>query len=268
MRSHRTHGVVRLPEPMLLCHGGAGHGAKDQPGVDRAADAGWAVLSTGGSALDAVLAAVEVMEDDPALNAGTGGRKRDDGSVQLDAAVATSDGRLGAVMCIEETPNPVRVAAALLDESIHILAGDGARDWADDRGFVKATVQGSERTSSTDTVGAVAIDSAGAMAVACSTGGCTGRPRGRVGDTPLWGSGFWIDERIALTATGIGEAITQKLLCHRVALHEGSIEDALRFGLDLFDPSIEVGLIGLTAEGEGIGLANTSMPWALRSATR
>ncbi|HIF04483.1 MAG TPA: hypothetical protein EYQ80_03520 [Candidatus Poseidoniales archaeon] len=155
-----------------------------------------------------------------------------------------SDGRLGAVMCIEDTPNPVRVAAALLDESIHVLAGDGARDWADDRGFVKATVEGSERPSSTDTVGAVAIDSDGAMAVACSTGGCSGRPRGRVGDTPLWGSGFWIDERIALTATGIGEAITQKLLCHRVALHEGSIEDALRFGLDLFDPSIEVGLIG------------------------
>ena len=67
---------------MIVCHGGAGHTAKDQPGVDIAADAGWAILSAGDSALAAVLAAVEIMEDDPVLNAGTGGRKRADGSIQ------------------------------------------------------------------------------------------------------------------------------------------------------------------------------------------
>ena len=255
-----------MSKPMIVCHGGAGHTAKDQPGVDIAADTGWAILSAGGSALAAVLAAVEIMEDDPVLNAGTGGRKRSDGSIQLDAAVATSDGRLGAIMAIEDTPNPIHVAAGLLNEKIHILVGQGARDWADERGYPKATVIGSDSPSANDTVGSVAIDSNGLMAVATSTGGCSGRPRGRVGDTPLWGPGLWIDENIALAATGIGEEITIKMLCHRIALQTGTLQERLEYGLSLFDPSIEVGLIGLTAQGEGLGLANTGMPWTIRSA--
>ncbi len=253
-------------KPMIVCHGGAGHSAQDQPGVDKAADAGFAILSEGGSALDAVLAAVQIMENDPVLNAGTGGRRRDDGSVQLDAAIATSDGRLGAVICIEDTPNPIQVAASLLDEEINILAGTGARIWADKIGIPKKQVEGSDKPNSTDTVGAVAIDSTGAMIVASSTGGCSGRPRGRVGDTPLWGSGFWADDRIVLAATGIGEAITRELLCHRVALYQGDLEDALRFGIEIFDEDVEIGLIGLTIDGQGLGLANTGMPWAIRSA--
>ena len=254
-----------MSKPMVVCHGGAGHTAKDQPGVDSAADAAWAILSAGGSALEAVLAAVEIMEDDPVLNAGTGGRKRADGSVQLDAAVATSDGRLGAIMAIEDTPNPVHVAAGLLDESIHILVGQGARDWADSQGYPKDSVEGSDSPSGNDTVGCVAIDANGLMAVASSTGGCTGRPRGRVGDTPLWGPGLWIDEEIALAATGIGEEITIKMLCHRVAVQTGNLQERLEYGLSLFEPNIEVGIIGITANGEGLGLANTGMPWAIRS---
>jgi len=250
---------------MIVCHGGAGHTAKDQPGVDTAADVGWAILSDGGSALDAVLAAVEVMENDPVLNAGTGGRKRADGSVQLDAAVATSDGRLGAIMAIEDTPNPIFVAAGLLNEQFHILVGDGARDWADAQGYPKAHVQGSDSPSGNDTVGCVAIDSDGLMAVASSTGGCTGRPRGRVGDTPLWGPGLWVDNDIAIAATGIGEEITLKMLCHRVATHSGNLQEKLTYGISLFDTSIEVGLIGITSQGEGLGFANTGMPWAIRS---
>ena len=142
-----------MSEPMLVCHGGAGHTAKDQPGVDKAADAGWHILSAGGSAVEAVVAAVQIMEDDPQLNAGTGGRKRADGSVQLDAAIATSDGRLGAIMAIEDTPNPIQVAAGLLNESIHILVGEGARQWADQQGFPKAKVRGSDSPSGNDTVG-------------------------------------------------------------------------------------------------------------------
>ena len=257
-----------MSKPMVVCHGGAGHTAKDQPGVDAAADAAWAILSAGGSALEAVLAAVEIMEDDPVLNAGTGGRKRADGSVQLDAAVATSDGQLGAIMAIEDTPNPVHVAAGLLDESIHILVGQGARDWADSQGYPKDTVEGSDSPSGNDTVGCVAIDRDGLMAVASSTGGCTGRPRGRVGDTPLWGPGLWIDEEIALAATGIGEEITIKMLCHRVAVQTGNLQERLEYGLSLFEPNIEVGLIGITSNGEGLGLANTGMPWAIRSANQ
>ena len=165
-----------MVEPALVCHGGAGHGARDQPGVDIASAAGWDVLTSGGTALQAVLDAVMIMEDDTRLNAGTGGRMRDDGSVQLDAAVATSDGRLGMVMAIEETPNPILVAAELLDEPFHALAGEGARTWADSKGVQRAPVVGSPRPIASDTVGAIAREQSGALAVASSTGGCTGRP--------------------------------------------------------------------------------------------
>ncbi|MEC9089784.1 MAG: isoaspartyl peptidase/L-asparaginase [Candidatus Thermoplasmatota archaeon] len=253
-------------QPMIVCHGGAGHAAKDQPGVDEAADAGWQILTEGGSALDAVLAAVEIMENDPVLNAGTGGRKRADGSVQLDAAIATSDGRLGVVMAIEETPNPIFVAASLLDEDIHILTGDGARNWADSKGILRAPVAGSDSPTATDTVGCVAIDTSGVLAVASSTGGCSGRPRGRIGDTPLWGPGFWVDGNIAIAATGIGEEITMKMLCYRVAQFKGRLIEKMQTGLSLFTENTEVGLIALTNDGQGAGLSNTDMPWAIRNA--
>ena len=83
----------------------------------------------------------------------------------------------------------------------------------------------------------------------------------------MWGPGLWIDENIALAATGIGEEITIKMLCHRVAIQNGPLQERLEYGLSMFDPSIEVGLIGLTAQGEGLGLANTGMPWAIRNAS-
>jgi isoaspartyl peptidase/L-asparaginase-like protein (Ntn-hydrolase superfamily) len=262
-----------MSQPMLVCHGGAGHGAKDQPGVELAADAGWDILAGGGSALEAVIAAVLVMEDDPRLNAGTGGRLRDDGSVQLDAAIATSDGRLGCVMCVENTPNPILVASALLDEQVHILAGDGARTWADTAGIARGEVAGSARPVATDTVGAVARDGKGEFAVASSTGGCTGRPSGRVGDTPIWGAGLWCDENLAVAATGIGEDIILKMLSHNVAIHhqvlvespvsEDVLAASLAHGIGLFNAETQVGLIAID-EKDGCSLANTDMPWACR----
>jgi isoaspartyl peptidase/L-asparaginase-like protein (Ntn-hydrolase superfamily) len=234
--------------------------------VDLACEAAWDVLTSGGTALQAVLDAVMIMEDDPRLNAGTGGRVRDDGSVQLDAAVATSDGRLGMVMVIEETPNPVLVAAELLDEPYHALAGEGARTWADSKGIERTPVVGSPRPVATDTVGAIARDRSGALAVASSTGGCTGRPAGRVGDTPMWGSGLWCDANIVVAATGIGESIIEELLAYRVAAEHqrngGDLGAALDWGINQFSPEIQVGLISLDAAGGGRGLANTGMPWA------
>ena len=255
-----------MVEPEIVCHGGAGHGARDQPGVDLACEAAWDVLSSGGTALQAVLDAVLIMEDDPRLNAGTGGRLRDDGSVQLDAAVATSDGRLGMVMAIEETPNPVLVAKELLDEPSHALAGEGARTWADSKGIERSPVVGSPRPGASDTVGAIARDRSGALAVASSTGGCTGRPAGRVGDTPMWGSGLWCDANIGVAATGIGESIIEKLISYRVAAEHqrngGDLSAALKWGSDQVSPDIQVGLISLDAAGASQVLANTGMPWA------
>ena len=127
--------VEAISMPAIVCHGGAGHSAKDQPGVDAAVEAGWEILQSGGTALDAALAAVVIMEDDPALNAGTGGRIRADGSVQLDAAVMTSNGQFGAISCIQQTKNPILVAAKLLDDNVNIISGRGAREFADNIGI-------------------------------------------------------------------------------------------------------------------------------------
>ena len=132
--------VGTISSPAIVCHGGAGHSAKDQPGVDAAVEAGWDILQSGGTALDATLASVVMMENDPALNAGTGGRIRSDGSVQLDAAVMTSNGQFGAITCIQQTKNPILVAAKLLDENVNILAGTGAREFADKIGVNRATI--------------------------------------------------------------------------------------------------------------------------------
>lgn len=274
--------------PAIICHGGAGHSAKDQPGVDLAVEAGWAVLKgdgQGGSggALEAALAAIVIMEDDPVLNAGTGGRIRADGSVQLDAAVMTSAGRFGAVACIEDTPNPIHVAAALLDDQVNMLVGQGARMFADDLGIARTPVVGSPLPTGNDTVGAIVRDSTGLIVVASSTGGCTGRPAGRIGDTPLIGAGLWCDENIGVAATGIGEAITLKMSSVRIADYfRNSIVDSpisssasdsrggdlLREAIDWevsqYDPSVEAGFIGLGKSGGGVGISNTKMPVAFR----
>jgi len=257
--------VGTISSPAIVCHGGAGHSAKDQPGVDAAVEAGWDILQSGGTALDATLASVVMMENDPALNAGTGGRIRSDGSVQLDAAVMTSNGQFGAITCIQQTKNPILVAAKLLDENVNILAGKGAREFADKIGVAREDVVGSSKPTGNDTVGAVARDETGLIVVASSTGGCTGMPVGRIGDVPLIGAGLWCDKRIGIAATGIGEQITLKMSSVRIAdrIAEGyDIENVLNWGVNQYPSDVEVGFIALATEGVGLGLANTKMPWS------
>ncbi|MBO57659.1 MAG: peptidase T [Euryarchaeota archaeon] len=255
-------------DPAIVCHGGAGHGAKDQPGVDEATSFGWAKLKQGGSALEAAIAAVVMMENDPSLNAGTGGRIRSDGSVQLDAAIMTNDGRFGAVTCIEQTKNPILVAEKILDKKINMLAGRGAREFADTLDIPRDEVEGSINPSGNDTVGAIARDSSGLIVVASSTGGCTGRPPGRIGDTPLIGAGLWCGEFVGVSATGIGEEITLKMPCVRISDRVSTGNDiaaSLNWGINQFNSDIEVGFIALGPQGEGIGVANTKMPWSSES---
>ena len=250
----------------IVVHGGAGHSAEEQDGVDAAAGIGWELLAGGADAVSAAVAAVVALEDDPRFNAGTGSCLRADGSVQVDAAVACSDGRLGTVAALEDIANPVRVARLVMDEEFDTLAGSGARAYAQTHGITPALVAGSQRKSATDTVGAVALDAEGVFAVASSTGGVSGRPAGRVGDTPHWGGGLWTDAGIGIAATGIGEAISRRLLCFRVSqkMANGlSLAEALAWGVALYPADVEIGLIALS-EGEGAGISNTSMPWALR----
>ena len=137
IKSNRSNYIMKI-----ICHGGAGHTPKVQDGVDRAAEEGWKILKNTDNALLAATAATIVMEDDFRFNAGTGSCLRDDGRVQNDAAVATSDGKIGAITNLQDFKNPVLVARELLPEFVTMLAGEGAIQFALEKGFKKTKVAG------------------------------------------------------------------------------------------------------------------------------
>ena len=247
----------------IICHGGAGHTPKVQDGVDKAAEEGMKILKETDNPTLAATAATIIMEDDFRFNAGTGSCLRDDGRVQNDAAVATSDGRMGSITNLQDFKNPVLVARELLDEFVTMLAGEGAIEFALKKGFKQTTVEGSEQGGTGDTVGAVAQSSNGKIAIASSTGGVRGRPVGRVGDTTLWGSGFYCDENIGILATGVGEAITEQLMCYRAYQHSEDLEKALEWGIKLLPKDTGVGLIAIRSNGQIYGTSNTSMPFTI-----
>ncbi|MEC7744074.1 MAG: isoaspartyl peptidase/L-asparaginase [Candidatus Thermoplasmatota archaeon] len=259
-----------MPEaiPAVVAHGGAGPGPDRQKNVEEAVEIASRLLQSGASAIEAAVEACVVLEDDPVFNAGTGGVFRNDGSVLLDASLHVSDGRMGFVIAMEDTPNPIRVAADLLDEPINGLTGEGARLWADSKGHKRARVEGRPPVEGDgDTVGVIARDSTGAMACATSTGGCSYRPPGRVGDVPLPGCGFWASGELSVAATGEGEAITTALLSYRVSERALGSNDplieAMSWGIsELIEDGVSVGLIALGREGAGVGFSNTDMPWA------
>lgn len=172
-------------------------------------------LRAGGSALDAVEAAVRVLEDDPVFNAGRGSVERADGSVEMDAAImdgATLD--IGALCGLRRVENPVSAARGLLRAPETLVSrheGAAGTPTAKQSGY--------------DTVGAVAWDTDGHLAAAVSTGGLTGARPGRVGDSPLPGCGFYADDRVgAVSGTGEGESISRMLLAARVvfSLEQGA----------------------------------------------
>ena len=260
--------------PAAVAHGGAGAGPERLANVERAIAIAAGILESGGSCVEAAVEACVALEDDPLFNAGTGSVFRNDGSVLLDASIQTSDGKMGFVIAMEETPNPIRVAADLLAEEINGLTGEGARIWADKKGFERAPVEGRPpHDGATDTVGVVTRDRTGAIACATSTGGCSNRPAGRVGDVPLPGCGFWVQDRVGVGATGIGEAITRGMLSYRVAeriLGGEGLEQSMMWALEnCLEEDAEVGIIALGEEGTGHGLSNsTNMPWASWMARR
>jgi beta-aspartyl-peptidase (threonine type) len=247
--------------PVVLVHGGAG----DVPDVRRerhaegcriAAKAGFAVLEAGGTALDAVVAAARVLEDDTVYNAGTGAALNEDGDVEHDAALMSGRGlRAGAVCAIRGFKNPIDVARAVLDEGRHVLlAADGAASFAEKAGVARLAdpselVTDAARSAlarnragrapsgwAGGTIGCVAVDATGDVAAATSTGGTIGKRAGRVGDSPILGAGSWADDQTcALSATGDGEGILRvglaQLVAHAVARGE-ALEGALGAALD------------------------------------
>jgi beta-aspartyl-peptidase (threonine type) len=215
----------------LIVHGGTGAidpARRDRlrEGAQAGCEAGRAILAAGGTALDAVVAAVRVLEDDPELNAGLGSALTRDGTVETDAAVM--DGRtqrIGAVGAVPDLGQAVRLARAVLDAGEHVLlVGPAALAFAREVGIEPAAPgalvterQRARLDATKGTVGAVARDAHGHFAAATSTGGIMGKRSGRVGDSPIPGAGTWADGACALSATGDGEAILRVGLTRAIA---------------------------------------------------
>jgi isoaspartyl peptidase/L-asparaginase-like protein (Ntn-hydrolase superfamily) len=212
-------------KPVIAIHGGAGVLRADKPGaphraaLKRALEIGYEVLNQE-TAVDAVAAAVVVLEDSPLFNAGRGSSFNTDAEIEMDAAIM--DGatlRAGAVAAVRRIRNPVLAARAVMEKSRHVLlAGTGAERFARKHGlkFEPAEYFHTEKRLRAlrkrlenyhGTVGAVALDADGNLAAATSTGGYTGKLPGRVGDSPLIGAGTYADNRAcAVSGTGLGEA--------------------------------------------------------------
>ncbi|MEY2506213.1 MAG: L-asparaginase / beta-aspartyl-peptidase [Verrucomicrobiota bacterium] len=232
----------------LALHGGAGTVSPEQitralerdlrAGLQRSLEAGRGILRDGGSSLDAVVAAVRLLEDDPLFNAGRGAVFTSAGTHEMDAAIM--EGRTlmaGAVGSVKGVRNPILLARAVMEKSPHVLlAGPGAEDFARELGheivddeyfYTEQRWQALERVRNTSnlsdqdrhgTVGAVALDQAGNLAAATSTGGNTNKMPGRIGDTPIIGAGTYANNATcAVSATGDGEFFIRAVAAHDLA---------------------------------------------------
>ncbi len=247
----------------LVIHGGAGamrpdHGDADhelraRQGLRDALNAGAAVLSGGGAAVDAVEAAVRVLEDDPCFNAGRGSTLNAQGLVELDAAIM--DGatrRAGAVAGVRTTRAPISLARVLMERGPHVflsyegadrLAREAELEQVDNAWFVTAERRrqldellakgGFDADVKYGTVGAVAVDGRGHVAAATSTGGLTAKQWGRIGDSPLIGAGTYADDRAAaVSATGSGEYFIRAVAGHQLAERIRLAGEGLQQALD------------------------------------
>jgi beta-aspartyl-peptidase (threonine type) len=250
------------PGPIAIAvHGGAGtllraemppgREAAHRQAMEDALRAGHRVLAAGGAAVDAVIAAVVVLEDSPLFNAGRGAVFTRDGTVELDASLMDgAAGTAGAVAGVRTVKNPIRLARAVMEHSPHVLlVGEGAEGFAETRGFEMVSpdyfktdrrreeleeLLAAERAGQAavgerrllentrfGTVGAVALDASGRLAAATSTGGMTGKRWGRVGDSPIIGAGTFADTRCAVSCTGHGEFFIRGVVAHDVAAMVG-----------------------------------------------
>jgi len=241
----------------IVVHGGAGSPVQLTDGCKKACKRAIGILEAGESSLDAVAEAVRVLEDDGRFNAGTGSALRLDGkTIEMDAAIMNSGGKIGVVIAIKKIKNPVLAARAVLQTPHIALAGDGATVFARRQGlrtFRKPSESAVDRYKKVkqiirekrlgeevlqwkgydiesfwnfmdksyqdafcDTVGAVAIDRRGILSVATSTGGFSPMMQGRVGDSPMIGCGFYAGPACAIASTGFGEEIIKRMLAKTV----------------------------------------------------
>jgi len=221
--------------------------------LEQAVRVGHRVLTAGGSSLEAVQAAVNLLEDSPYFNAGKGAVFNAEGENELDASVM--DGatlNAGAVAAVRRIANPIDLALKVMTDSRHVmLIGEGAETFAIEQGFERvdpayfhterrwrqlqeakkaatAARAGGEAERRYSTVGAVALDRDGNLAAATSTGGLTNKRWGRVGDTPIIGAGTYANNNTcAVSATGTGEYFIRFVVAHSICEHVG---DGMRIG--------------------------------------
>ncbi len=219
-------------KPALILHGGAGapapdlHDARAQ-GLRRAFEAAWTILRQDGSAVEAVVRATVALENDPVFNAGVGSCLNQEGNVEVDASLMDgSTLRAGAVGAVRNLRNPILLARAVMEAGRHVfLVSDGAERFARAQRVPTATRaelvterqlrrwQAAQTAGEPGTVGAVALDKAGHLAAATSTGGIFNKLPGRVGDSAVIGAGTYADDTLgAGSATGDGEAIIRTTL--------------------------------------------------------
>ncbi len=284
----------------IIVHGGVGELKKDRvndarAGVQRAVEAGFSVLESGGDAIDACEKAVNVLEDDPVFNAGTGSALTLDGQCAMDASIMRgSTLEVGAVADVRNVKNPISLARKVMEETDHVLlVGEGAEKFARIMGFPPYDPITEDRKREWEalrekvlngrslrhwkklselirkhpeilhgTVGCVALDEKGEIAAGTSTGGVFLKLFGRVGDTPIPGAGTYATIYGGASATGIGEAIMRTLLAKTVVdfMKIGlSAQKAAEAGIDLINNTtgLMAGIITIDRTGK-IGFAHNA----------
>jgi len=269
----------------IVIHGGAvtmqpgelspEEAAFQRVGLGEALDAGWRILHEGGSALNAVEAAVRSLEDNPHFNAGRGSSLSRQGEAEMDAAIM--DGRTlqaGTVLGVKYVKHPISLARAIMERGPHVgLSGEGALEFALECGqplaaptyfetpktrqqWLEIAQPEANQPAGHDTVGAVALDLSGNLAVATSTGGLEGQRKGRVGDSPMLGGGTYAsNEACAVSCTGDGEIIMRGALAHEVyalvKYQQWPLAEACQAALALRDQELrgDKGCIALDPQG-------------------
>jgi beta-aspartyl-peptidase (threonine type) len=288
--------IAEAAVPVLVIHGGAGVIRKNltpekeklaRADLEAALNAGYAVLKSGGNSLDAVTKALLVLEDSPRFNAGKGAVFTHEGRNELDSAIM--DGatlRAGAIAGVHRVKNPVLLARAVMEKSPHVfLTGHGAETFAKTVGIelvdpdyfrtderwrqLQEALEAEKNKQASSlgraihygTVGAVALDRAGHLAAATSTGGMTNKRWGRIGDSPLIGAGTYANAHCAVSATGWGEyyirAVAAHDICARVEYAKTPVAQAAKEVVMDVIPKLggDGGVIALDANG------NFAMPF-------
>ncbi len=280
----------------IICHGGAGVVEDKEAaaqGLATAIEAGYKLLRQSADALEAVVEAIRILEDNPVFNCGTGSMLTSAGRAEMDAAVMTQTGEFGAVAGISAVRNPVLVARRVMGDTDHLLlAGGGAVEFARKSGFEEYDVMtersrerlerlskegesaGPDLTAAREpgTVGAVAIDRHGRLAAAASSGGATGRLAGRVGDAALMGAGVFAGPSGAVSCAGHAEAVMRLMLARDIVDRMKTMPASVATTLGVAEArrrKLMVGVVGFDARaGVCFGHTTPDMPYGYMVADR